>query len=57
MGTLIIGAVVITLFGTLFYLEDRDGGGLYDPDPSASFRYNNRKTKWLLTLLHFLVTL
>ena len=31
MGTLIIGAVVITIFGTLFYLEDRDGGGLYDP--------------------------
>jgi len=30
--TLIIGAVVITIFGTLFYLEDRDGGGLYDPN-------------------------
>ena len=57
MGTLIIGAVVITLFGTLFYLEDRDGGGLYDPDPSASFRYNNRKTKWLPTLLTLPVTL
>ena len=57
MGTLIIGAVVITIFGTLFYLEDRDGGGLYDPDPSASFRYNNRKTKWLLTRLVSLVTL
>ena len=57
MGTLIIGAVVITIFGTLFYLEDRDGGGLYDPDPSASFRYNNRKTKWLLTRLVSLVML
>ena len=55
--TLIISAVVITLFGTLFYLEDRDGGGLYDPDPSASFRYNNRKTKWLPTLLTLPVTL
>ena len=55
--TLIISAVVITLFGTLFYLEDRDGGGLYDPDPSASFRYNNRKTKWLPTLSTLPVTL
>jgi hypothetical protein len=31
MGTLIIGAVVITLFGTLFYLEDLDQVGPYDP--------------------------
>jgi len=33
MGTLIIGAVIISTFCTLFYLEDRDGVGIYDPDP------------------------
>jgi hypothetical protein len=43
MITLFLGAGIITLFGTLFYLEDRDGCGLYDPDPSASFRYRNHK--------------
>ena len=50
--TLIISAVVITLFGTLFYLEDRDGGGLYDPTSIHS-----RKTKWLPTLSTLPVTL
>ena len=41
--TAILGGVILSTFLTLFYLEDRAGGGLYDPDPSASERY--RKTK------------
>lgn len=44
MTVLILGGVILTTFAILFYLEDRDGGGLYDPDPSASYRYRkNRK--------------
>lgn len=43
MVTAIIGGVIITTFSILFYLEDRMGGGLYDPDPSASYRHRNRK--------------
>ena len=43
MVTLVIGGVIFSTFLVLFYLEDRDGGGLYDPDPSASYRYRNRK--------------
>ena len=34
MITFIIGASIISLFSVLFYLEDRDGVGIYDPDPS-----------------------
>ena len=45
MGTLILGAGIITMFCTLFYLEDREGGPLYDPDPSASYRHRNRNKK------------
>lgn len=43
MVTLVIGGVIVSTFLVFFYLEDRDGGGLYDPDPSASYRYRNRK--------------
>jgi hypothetical protein len=43
MITAILGGVIISTFSILFYLEDRDGGGLYDPDPSASYRHQNRK--------------
>lgn len=43
MITLAIGGGVITLFSILFYLEDREGGGLYDPDPSASYRYKQQR--------------
>ena len=39
--TLIISAVVITFFGTLFYAEDLSGSGLYDP---TSIHSNK---KWL----------
>ena len=42
MITAILGGVILTTFSVLWYLEDREGGGLYDPDPSASFRYRNR---------------
>jgi hypothetical protein len=38
--TLLIGAGVLAMFGTLFYLEDRTGGGLYDPN---SVNPRNRK--------------
>jgi hypothetical protein len=42
MITAIVGGVILATFSILFYLEDREGGGLYDPDPSASFRHRNR---------------
>lgn len=42
MITLVIGGVIFFTFLVLFYLEDRDGGGLYDPDPSASYRHKNQ---------------
>jgi hypothetical protein len=42
MVTLILGGVILSTFSILWYLEDREGGGLYDPDPSASDRYRNR---------------
>jgi hypothetical protein len=35
MITAIVGGVVLATFFILFYLEDRDGGGLYDPDPRS----------------------
>jgi len=31
MSVLILGGVIISTFLTMFYLEDRDGGGIYDP--------------------------
>jgi hypothetical protein len=45
MVTAIIGGVILTVFSIMFYLEDRDGGGLYDPDPSASYRYRQQHKK------------
>lgn len=44
MITAIVGGIVLSTFSLLWYLEDREGGGLYDPDPTASDRYRrNRK--------------
>jgi len=43
MITAILGGVILSTLGIMFYLEDRDGGGLYDPDPTASERYRKRK--------------
>ncbi len=43
MITAIVGGVILSTFGIMFYLDDRMGGGLYDPDPTASDRYRNRK--------------
>jgi hypothetical protein len=40
---IIFGGFLISIFLLLFYLEDRDGGGLYDPDPSASYRHRKLK--------------
>ena len=40
--SLIGGGIVLIPMLIMFYIEDRMGGGLYDPDPSASFRYHNR---------------
>jgi len=45
MITAILGGVILATFGTMFYLEDRDGAGLYDPDPTASYRYQQSKKK------------
>ena len=41
--TLLIGGVILSTFLILFYLEYRNGDGVYDPDPSASYRHRNRK--------------
>ena len=38
-----IGGIVICTFLSMFYFEDHLGGGLYDPDPSASYRHRNKK--------------
>jgi len=43
MITAIVGGVILTTFGIMFYLDDRMGGGLYDPDPTASDRYRKHK--------------
>ena len=44
MITAIVGGVILATFGVMFYLDDRAGGGLYDPDPTAFDRYRrNRK--------------
>lgn len=45
MITAILGGVILTTFCTMFYLDARDGGGLYDSDPSASARYKQLKKK------------
>jgi len=55
MITAILGGVILSTFSILWYLEDREGGGLYDPDPRSS--YYHRKHKWLLTLILSLVML
>jgi hypothetical protein len=43
MITLAIGGVILTTFSIMFYLEDHMGGGLYDPDPSASYRHKQSR--------------
>lgn len=45
MITLVIGGVIFFTFLVHFYLEDRNGGGLYDPDPSASYRHKKKSNK------------
>lgn len=45
MITAILGGVLFTTLCTMFYIDDRTGGGLYDPDPSASYRYKQQKKK------------
>lgn len=35
--TIIIGGIIMSTFLTMFYLEDRDGGGLYDPSSVHPF--------------------
>jgi hypothetical protein len=42
MITLVVGGVIFSTFMLGFYLEDRDGVGLYDPDPSASYRHRKK---------------
>ena len=41
--TLTLGLIILSVFGTMFYIEDRMGGGPYDPDPSASYRYRQQR--------------
>jgi hypothetical protein len=36
--TLAIAGGVLTMFSVLFYLEDRDGVGIYDPDPRPHYK-------------------
>ena len=43
MITAIVGGVILSTFSIMFYLDDRMGGGLYDPDPTASDRYRKHK--------------
>jgi hypothetical protein len=43
MITAILGGVILSTFSLLWYLEDRDGVGLYDPDPRSSYYHRNRK--------------
>jgi hypothetical protein len=45
MVTLILGAGILTMFGAMFYYEDRMGLGVYDPDPTASDRHRRSKDK------------
>jgi len=43
MITAIVGGVILATFSIMFYLDDRMGGGLYDPDPTAFDRYRKHK--------------
>jgi hypothetical protein len=43
--TAILGGVMLSTLLTMFYIEDRMGGGIYDPDPTASFRYRKQNKK------------
>jgi hypothetical protein len=43
MITAILGGVILSIFSILWYLEDREGGGLYDPDPRSSYYHRKRK--------------
>lgn len=45
MVTAIIGGTILATFFIMFYLDDRAGGGLYDPDPTASDRYRQQHKK------------
>lgn len=45
MITSLIGITILGTFLTLFYLEDRDGGGMYDPDPTAAERHRQRRKR------------
>jgi hypothetical protein len=42
MITAIVGGAILTMFSVMFYLDDRAGGGLYDPDPTAADRYRQQ---------------
>lgn len=43
ISTAILGGVILSAFSILFYIQDRMGCGVYDPDPSASYRHRNKK--------------
>jgi hypothetical protein len=40
MITLIIGTSIIVFFLIMFYLEDKEGGGIYDPDPRPKNKHS-----------------
>ena len=43
MITAIVGGVILATFSIMFYLDDRAGGGLYDPNPrSADYHRKHR---------------
>ena len=42
MITAILGASILTMFGAMFYREQQMGIGVYDPDPTASYRYRRK---------------
>jgi hypothetical protein len=43
MITAILVGVILTTFSIMFYLDDREGGGLYDPDPRSSYYHQKHK--------------
>jgi len=43
MITAILGGVILATFSIMFYLDDRAGGGLYDPDPRSSYYHRKHK--------------